>query len=132
MAAAIEAVDAASVATAEIDVAHLIAMIGHPAMEETTGSPRADATVGQYPEMTIDGVQDPAAAEEHASTATEMSIETATVETDPVDMMGDADEVQAHVHAVPSSLRARSSMTTSAIDAQFLCSNLQRVFVPRI
>lgn len=97
-----EAVDATSVAMTELDVAHLTAMIGQHAMEETTGSPRADATVGQFPVMTIDGVQDPAAAEDRESTATEMSIETETVETDlPEDMMDDADEVQAPVHAVP-------------------------------
>lgn len=96
------AVDVASVEMIGLDVAHLTAMIGHHAMEETTGSPRADATVGQYPVMTIDGVQDPAAAEDRESIETATSTATATVDTDlPEDMMDVAAAPRAHVHVVP-------------------------------
>lgn len=102
MLAATAAADAASVVMIELDVAHLTAMIGLRAMEETTGSPRADAIVGQYPVMTIDGVQDPAAEHHRESTETEMSTGIGIVDTDPpVDMMDDAAAPQARVHAAP-------------------------------
>jgi hypothetical protein len=67
-AAASEAAAVESVLRSELAVVHLIA-----AMEEITGSQKADELVGQYLAMIIDGALDPA-----AEVATQESIEIET------------------------------------------------------